>query len=38
VPDGHFLRLQNAYDLAEAKRAAGAQIAKIKPYQPQQEA
>jgi addiction module HigA family antidote len=33
LSDGYFLRLQNAYDMLEAKRRIAAQLAKIKPYQ-----
>src|SRR3954467_14055774 len=29
---GYFLRLQNAYDMLEAKRRIGAEVAKIRPY------
>ncbi len=32
LSEGYFLRLQNAYDLLEAKRAAAVRIARIKPY------
>jgi addiction module HigA family antidote len=32
LSDGYFLRLQNAYDMLEAKRRIAAQLAKIKPY------
>ena len=32
LSEGYFLRLQNAYDTLEAKRAVGAQVAKIKPF------
>jgi addiction module HigA family antidote len=31
LSEGYFLRLQNAYDILEAKRRAGAALAKIKP-------
>ena len=34
LSEGYFLRLQNAYDTLEAKRALGARIDKIKPYRP----
>ena len=34
LSDGYFLRLQNAYDLMEAKRAIGPIVAKIKPFKP----
>jgi len=32
LSEGYFLRLQNAYDTMEAKRAISAQVAKIKPF------
>ena len=32
LSEGHFLRLQNAYDSLEAKRRIAAQLAKIEPY------
>ena len=32
LSDGYFLRLQNAYDLMEARRRAASQVAKIRPY------
>jgi antitoxin HigA-1 len=32
LSEGHFLRLQNAYDTLEAKRRIATQLAKIKPY------
>ena len=32
LSDGYFLRLQNAYDTLEAKRAAGADVARIRPF------
>jgi antitoxin HigA-1 len=32
LSEGYFLRLQNAYDMMEAKRHIAAQLAKIKPY------
>src|ERR1700686_49777 len=32
LSEGYFLRLQNAYDMLEAKRRIAAQLAKIKPY------
>jgi addiction module HigA family antidote len=32
LSEGYFLRLQNAYDTLEAKRALGERIARIKPY------
>lgn len=31
LSEGYFLRLQNAYDTMEAKRAVGRDVAKIKP-------
>lgn len=35
---GYFLRLQNAYDTLEAKRRIGSEVAKIRPYGPQEDA
>lgn len=32
LSDGYFLRLQNAYELMEAKRNLGEVLAKIQPY------
>src|SRR5258706_15002538 len=32
LSQGYFLRLQNGYDMLEAKRRIGAQVAKIRPY------
>jgi addiction module HigA family antidote len=32
LSDGYFLRLQNAFDILEAKRQISKEIAKIKPY------
>jgi addiction module HigA family antidote len=32
LSEGYFLRLQNAFDTLEAKRAIMGQVAKIKPY------
>ena len=32
LSDGYFLRLQNAYELMEAKRNLGEVLAEIKPY------
>ena len=32
LSDGWFLRLQNAYDMMEARRRIGAQLARIKPH------
>ncbi len=32
LSEGYWLRLQNAYDLMEARRASGAAIRKIEPY------
>ncbi len=32
LSEGYFLRLQNAYDMLEAKRGMAAQIDKITPY------
>jgi addiction module HigA family antidote len=34
LSDGYFQRLQIAYDTLEAKRRAGAEISKIKPFRP----
>jgi len=34
LSEGYFLRLQNAYDMLEAKRRIAAQLTKIKPYNP----
>ncbi len=34
LSEGYFLRLQNAYDTLEAKRAIASDVAKIRPYQP----
>ena len=38
LSEGYWLRLQNAYDVMEAKRKAGKSISKIKPYAKQQAA
>lgn len=38
LSEGYFLRLQNAHDTLEAKRRISAQVAKIKPYKPQEAA
>jgi addiction module HigA family antidote len=38
LSEGYFLRLQNAYDTLEAKRRISADVAKIKPYKPQEAA
>jgi len=38
LSEGYFLRLQNAYDTMEAKRAVGPAIAKIRPYKPSEAA
>ncbi len=38
LSDGYFLRLQNAHDTLAAKRRIVKQIAKIKPYTPQEAA
>ena len=35
LSEGYFLRLQNAYDTLEAKRRIGAEVARIKPREPQ---
>lgn len=32
LSEGYWLRLQNSYDLMEAKRAGGKNLSKIKPY------
>lgn len=32
LSEGYFLRLQNAYDMLEAKRRVAKDVAKIKPY------
>jgi addiction module HigA family antidote len=32
LSEGYFLRLQNAFDMLEAKRRAAKEIAKIKPF------
>ena len=34
LSDGHFLRLQNAYDTLEAKRRIAPQLSKIKRHKP----
>jgi antitoxin HigA-1 len=34
LSEGYFLRLQNAYDIFEAKRRIADQLAKITPYNP----
>ena len=38
LSEGYFLRLQNAYDILEARRRIAAQLAKIKPYKPREAA
>jgi addiction module HigA family antidote len=38
LSEGYFLRLQNDYDVLEAKRKIAGQLAKIKPYKPNQAA
>jgi antitoxin HigA-1 len=38
LSEGYFLRLQNTYDMTEAKRRIAAQVAKIKPYKPEKAA
>lgn len=38
LSEGYFLRLQNAYDTLEAKRRIAPEVAKIKPYEPQEAA
>lgn len=38
LSEGYFLRLQNAYDMHEAKRRIAPQITKIKPYDPPEAA
>lgn len=32
LSEGYFLRLQNAYDMLEAKRRIAGEVARIKPY------
>src|SRR5437773_7265900 len=34
LSDGYFLRLQNAYDMLEAKQLIADRLAQIKPYEP----
>src|SRR5216683_132411 len=34
LSEGYFLRLQNTYDMLQAKRRIPDELAKIKPYQP----
>src|SRR6266581_2622333 len=36
LSEGYFLQLQNAFDTLEAKRRIAEQVAKIKPYKPEQ--
>jgi addiction module HigA family antidote len=38
LTEGYFLRLQNAYDTMEAKRRIAPEVARIKPYKPQEAA
>jgi antitoxin HigA-1 len=38
LTDGYFLRLQNAYDMLEAKRRIARKVAKIKRYKSDQAA
>ena len=38
LSEGYFLRLQNAYDIFEAKRRIADQLAKITPYNPAEAA
>jgi addiction module HigA family antidote len=38
LSEGYFLRLQNVYDTLEAKRRLSAEIARIKPWKPQEAA
>ena len=38
LSEGYFLRLQNAYDMLEAKRRIASQLAMIKPHRPQKAA
>ena len=38
LSEGYFLRLQNAHDTMEAKRRSATEIARIKPYGPQEAA
>lgn len=37
LSEGYWLRLQNAYDLMEAKRSSAKMFSKIKPYQQESE-
>jgi len=34
LSEGYFLRLQNAYDMLQARRRIPDELAKIKPYEP----
>jgi addiction module HigA family antidote len=34
LPEGHFLALQNAYDMHSARRRISSQLAKVKPFKP----
>jgi antitoxin HigA-1 len=38
LSEGYFLRLQNAYDMMEAKRRISADVAKINSYRPRKAA
>lgn len=38
LSEGYWLRLQNAYDMMQAKRQGGKAISKIKPYTQRQRA
>jgi addiction module HigA family antidote len=38
LSDGYFLRLQNAFDMMEAKRRIAGELTKIKPYRPDKAA
>jgi len=38
LSEGYFLRLQNAHDTLEAKRRIAGQLAKIRPYRPDEAA
>ena len=37
LSEGYWLRLQNAYDIMEARHEAGKTIARIKPYQKERQ-
>jgi addiction module HigA family antidote len=38
LSEGYFLRLQNSFDMLEAKRRIATDLAKIKPYKPRKAA